>query len=100
VWIGKLHISVLKNNADKERAGWQGWGTFAITDNLMASYKTKGWIPAGVMSCSKSLEYSYNDYCAALVAKGLGKTTDYTTYLDRSYKWENLWNPGCSERSV
>ena len=85
--------TVLKNDADKERAGWQGWGTFAITDNLMASYKTKGWIPSGVMSCSKSLEYSYNDYCTALVAKGLGKTADYTTYLDRSHKWENLWNP-------
>ena len=84
---------VLKNNADKERAGWQGWGNNSITNTLMGSYKKQGWIPAGVMSCSKSLEYSYNDYCAALVAKGLGKTTDYTTYLDRSQKWVNLWNP-------
>jgi predicted alpha-1,2-mannosidase len=85
--------SVLKNDADKERAGWQGWGAFTITNSLMASYKTKGWIPGGVMSCSKSLEYSYNDYCTALVAKGLGRTTDYTTYLERSRKWVNLWNP-------
>ncbi|HEY3371141.1 MAG TPA: GH92 family glycosyl hydrolase [Prolixibacteraceae bacterium] len=85
--------TVLKNDADKERAGWQGWGTFGINNTLMASYKTKGWIPAGIMSCSKSLEYSYNDYCTALVAKGLGKTADYTTYLDRSQKWVNLWNP-------
>ena len=84
--------SVLKNNADKERAGWQGWGAFSISNTLMASYKKQGWIPAGTMSCSKSLEYSYNDYCAAEVAKGLGKTEDYQTYLDRSKKWVNLWN--------
>ncbi|MGE5426508.1 MAG: GH92 family glycosyl hydrolase [Methylococcaceae bacterium] len=85
--------AVLKNDADKERAGWQGWGTFSINNALMASYKTKGWIPAGTMSCSKSLEYSYNDYTTALVAKGLGKTADYTNYLERSKKWVNLWNP-------
>lgn len=85
--------TLLKNDADKERAGWQGWGNFGINNSLMASYKTKGWIPAGVMSCSKSLEYSYNDYTTALVAKGMGKTTDYTNYLERSKKWVNLWNP-------
>ena len=85
--------AVLKNDADKERAGWQGWGNFNITNTLMASYKNQGWIPAGVMSCSKSLEYSYNDYCTALVAKGLVKTADYTTYLNRSQQWVNLWNP-------
>lgn len=85
--------SVLKNNADKERNGWQGWGNFGVNNALMASYKKQGWIPAGVMSCSKSLEYSYNDYCIALVAKGLGKNTDYETYLNRSTQWVNLWNP-------
>jgi len=84
--------TVLKNDADKERAGWQGWGNNSISDLVMGSYKKQGWIPAGVMSCSKSLEYSYNDYCTALMAKGLGKTVDYTTYLERSKKWVNLWN--------
>lgn len=83
--------TVLKNDADRERAGWQGWGNFGISNQVMASYKKQGWIPAGVMSCSKSLEYAYNDYCTALVAKGLGKTDDYNTYLNRSYQWTNLW---------
>jgi len=85
--------TVLKNDADKERAGWQGWGNNSISDLVMGSYKKQGWIPAGTMSCSKSLEYSYNDYTTALVAKGLGKTADYTTYLERSKKWVELWNP-------
>ncbi len=83
---------VLKNDADKERAGWQGWGSFSITDPVQGSYKTKGWIPAGTMSCSKSLEYSYNDFCASEVASGLGYTDDAVRYLDRSGLWINLWN--------
>ncbi len=56
-------------------------------------YKVLGWIPAGKMSSSVSLEYSYNDFCAAQMAKGLGKIEDYKKYLERSSKWINLWNP-------
>jgi predicted alpha-1,2-mannosidase len=84
---------VLKNNADKQREGWQGWGSFAVNNTAMASYKTKGWIPAGVMSCSKTLEYAYNDYLTSQVAAGLGKTEDAIKYLDRSTKWQYLWDP-------
>jgi predicted alpha-1,2-mannosidase len=85
--------SVLKNDADLERAGWQGWGNCNISDPEMDSYKTNGWIPAGIMSCSKSLEYSYNDFCAGQVAKGLGKEDDYNKFDFRSQQWVNLWNP-------
>ena len=44
------------------------------------------------MSCSNSLGFAYNDYCAAMVAKHLGKTEDYNKYLLRSQKWEMLWD--------
>lgn len=33
---------------------------------------------------SRSIEYSYNDFCIALAAKKLGKTNDYDYYLQRS----------------
>ncbi|HVJ09051.1 MAG TPA: GH92 family glycosyl hydrolase [Acidisarcina sp.] len=41
---------------------------------------------------SKQMEYAANDYEIALLAKGLGKTTDYAKYLKRSGNWENLWD--------
>lgn len=79
---------LIKHQADNERNG--------ISYNKPDSskmYKELGWIPAGKMSSSVSLEYAYNDYCAALMAKGMGKEEDYEKYLDRSSKWTNLWNP-------
>lgn len=81
---------VLKFNADNERLGSFAWRK---QDSTLNKYKQTGWIPAGKMSTSMSLEYSYNDYCIALVAKGLGKTSDYKKYNERSKQWVHLWDP-------
>ena len=55
-------------------------------------YKELGWIPAGKMSNSVTLEYAYNDFCAAQMAKDLGTDAEYKKYLERSKKWIALWN--------
>ena len=44
-------------------------------------------------SGSGTLAFSYNDFCAATLAKGLGKTEDYEKYSARSGNWKNIWNP-------
>lgn len=80
---------VLKFNADNERLGSFAWRK---EDSALNCYKQTGWIPAGKMSTSISLEYSYNDFCTSQVAKGLGKTEDYKKYLERSKQWVNLWD--------
>ena len=85
--------AVVKHNAEYDRIGWQGFGHSEVVDSAMASYKSRGWIPAGVMSCSKSLEYSYNDFCAAEIAHALNHRVDFIEYLTRSKQWMNLWNP-------
>jgi predicted alpha-1,2-mannosidase len=41
---------------------------------------------------SKQMEYAANDFEIALLAKGLGKNTEYEKYLKRSANWENLWD--------
>ncbi|MFP5040868.1 GH92 family glycosyl hydrolase [Parasediminibacterium sp. JCM 36343] len=43
-------------------------------------YKT-GFAPTGT---SRSIEYSYNDFCIGLAAKKLGKTKAYNQFLNRS----------------
>ena len=80
---------VLKYDADHQRLGSFAWRK---DDSLNNTYKEKGWIPAGIMNCSMTQEYAYNDYCMATVAKGLGKMDDFTRYNSRSHQWVALWN--------
>jgi len=42
---------------------------------------------------SKTLEYSFDDWCIAQVAKQLGKEDDYKKYMDRSRYYKNLFDP-------
>lgn len=81
---------IVKYNADNRRIGYHNAQT--VGDGY-TRYKQQGWIPADVMSTSQTLEFAYNDYCAALMAKGLGHEEDYQTYLRRSHQWTYLWNP-------
>ncbi|MCF8225445.1 MAG: GH92 family glycosyl hydrolase [Bacteroidales bacterium] len=82
--------ALLKYNADNERNGWQG---FNPPEKLVnTKYKEQGWIPSGIMACSYTLEYAYNDFCIARAARILNKEEDHKNYLARSKKWINLWN--------
>ncbi|MDR1525366.1 MAG: GH92 family glycosyl hydrolase [Tannerella sp.] len=58
----------------------------------------RGWVVYNsipVMShatASKTLEFAYNDYCASVVAGGLGKKDEQSGFLKRSSGWRNLWD--------
>ncbi len=40
----------------------------------------------------QTMEYAYQDWCLAQMAKALGKDEDYTTFMNRSQNYRNLWN--------
>ena len=82
---------VVKHDADHERRAGSGDSTAVKADT--GAYLRMGWLPAGIMSCSKTLEYAYNDYCVAGMAKSLGRPADYRRYRSRSEQWRQLWNP-------
>lgn len=44
-------------------------------------------------SVSKTVEYAYDDWCIAQMAKILGKKEDYRYFMKRSQNWKNLYNP-------
>ncbi len=46
---------------------------------------------------SVSMEYAADDFEIALLAKGLGDTAAYRTYLARSGNWQNLWDADLSD---
>ena len=55
-------------------------------------YLSLGYIPYGIdRAGNRTVEYAFNDYCIAQVAKGLGKTDIYNRYIKRSENWKNLW---------
>ncbi|HEV2835508.1 MAG TPA: GH92 family glycosyl hydrolase [Pyrinomonadaceae bacterium] len=44
-------------------------------------------------SVSKVLEYAYDDWCIARVARMLGRTDDYRRYLTRAQSYKNVFDP-------
>jgi len=58
-------------------------------------YASLGWVPSDreSESLSKTLEYAYDDYGAAQMARALGKTDDATMFLKRAGSYRNLFDP-------
>ncbi len=68
----------------------------AIQDKLgLDSYKSLGYIPVEKESesVSKTLEYAYDDWTIAQMAKALGKDDDYKTYTERAQSYKNVFDP-------
>ncbi|NOY47450.1 MAG: glycoside hydrolase family 92 protein, partial [Chlorobi bacterium] len=68
----------------------------ASQDKLgLESYKKLGYIPVETESesVSKTLEYAYDDWTIAQMAKALGKTEDYKTYSERAQYYKNIYDP-------
>jgi len=66
----------------------------------MSYYEKQGWVPEGIEAkgghrdgASMTLEYAYEDWCLAQLAKALGKSEDYDLFSKRSLNYKNLWNP-------
>lgn len=69
----------------------------------LESWKTLGYIPTddfdphGVglftRSISRTIEYSYNDFCIAEMAQAMNKTADAEKYMGRSGNWINMFDP-------
>jgi predicted alpha-1,2-mannosidase len=90
-----LAYEAIVNDAENEPLEWSVEGRGGL-----ASWKSLNYIPyldfdavgfgTNSRSISRTLEYSYNDFNLATLAKGMGKDT-YTKYLARSTNWQNLF---------
>ena len=67
----------------------------------IGSYKTKGYVPYNVedkynaenWSLSRTLEYAFDDFCIAEMAKKMGKTELANEFYKRSQNYRNVFNP-------
>jgi predicted alpha-1,2-mannosidase len=57
-------------------------------------YKKHGYIPFNLLdeSVTITLEYAFDDWCVAQMAKDLGKEDDYKYFLNRSKAYQNLFD--------
>lgn len=58
-------------------------------------YMNLGYVPTGKdgWSMSKTLEYAFDDYCIAQLAKSLGKEDIYDEFMSRAANYTNTFNP-------
>lgn len=58
------------------------------------SYRNNGLVLSDVEneSVAKTLEYAYDDWCIAQMAKMMNKPDDYATYIKRAQYWKNVYN--------
>ncbi|CAI6338616.1 unnamed protein product [Periconia digitata] len=91
----ELAYEAIVNDAENEPLEWSIEGRGGL-----ASWKRLNYIPyldfdpngfgTNSRSISRTLEYAYNDFNLATLAKGLGKDT-YAKYLARATNWQNLF---------
>jgi predicted alpha-1,2-mannosidase len=68
----------------------------AFQDKLgLKSYKELGYIPVEEESesVSKTLEYAYDDWTIAQMAKSLGKEEDFKLFSERAQNYKNVMDP-------
>ena len=75
-------LEAMKHSADMDHLG-------------LDAYKANGFIAINdeAESVSKTLEYAYDDWCIAQLAKDLGKKDDYKRFIERAQYYKNLYNP-------
>jgi len=79
---------------DIEKAYEATKSTMMQDERGLKFYKEYGYIPYNLLdeSVTITLEYAYNDWCVAQIAKELGKEEDYKYFLKRSKAYHPLFD--------
>jgi predicted alpha-1,2-mannosidase len=92
--IADAYLKGIKNY-DVEKA-FTAMKHSATRDKLgLDSYKKMQFIPVEneSESVSKTLEYAYDDWTIAQMAKSIGKEVEYKTFLERAQYYKNVFDP-------
>ena len=79
---------------DAEKAYEAMKNTMMQDDRGLIYYKKYGFIPYSLLdeSVTITLEYAYDDWCVAQMARALGKEADYQYFLNRSKAYQQLFD--------
>jgi hypothetical protein len=100
--IGYHAVAVISDTYLKGIGGFDTEKAFTAAKNSaeqdhfgLSHYKKMGYIPAEMEgeSISRTLEYAYDDWCIAMMAKALGKEEEYRNYIKRAQYYKNIYDP-------
>lgn len=79
---------------DAEKAFEAMKNTMMQDERGLNHYKKYGYIPYSLLdeSVTITLEYAYNDWCVAQMARALGKQDDYQFFLNRSKAYQHIFD--------
>lgn len=77
-----LALNAMQHSAQQDKLG-------------LEAYKSKGYIAVAdeSESVSKTLEYAYDDWCIAQMARLMDKDNVYQNYISRAQYFKNIFNP-------
>ncbi|MFT7160823.1 MAG: putative alpha-1,2-mannosidase [Bacteroidia bacterium] len=98
--VEKAYEGMKKNHLLGGTMGRSGYEHNTEKGGGLEYYIDRGYIPyplekkwAGHQEgAGQTLEYSYQDWCLAQMAKALGKDDDYEVFMRRSNNWKNLFD--------
>ena len=62
-----------------------------VGNRFLTSYIELGYVPDEVGPVSNTMEYAYDDWCVAQMAKALDKKSDYKTFMKRAFNYKNIF---------
>ncbi len=79
---GALALEAMKHSATRDHLG-------------LKYYREYGFIPSELegQSVSRTLEYAFDDWCIAQMARSMGRAADFDEYIRRSQHYKNLFDP-------
>lgn len=79
---GRLALKAMMKSANEDRLG-------------LKFYKSMGYIPSDEEpeAVSKTLEYAFDDWCIAQMAKSLGQKETYDLFIRRAQHYKNVFDP-------
>lgn len=77
-----LKDATVPPGGDEEKEGRGG-----LPDYNRLGYVSTDYVRAG----NRTLEYAYDDYCLAIVAKGIKRKGEYWRFMQQADNWQNLW---------
>ncbi|MEZ5038474.1 MAG: GH92 family glycosyl hydrolase [Saprospiraceae bacterium] len=99
--IEKAYEGMRKNHSQNGLMAKSGYEHQTWTGGGMNFYEERGYIPHPLPTpkrgghedgSGQTLEYAYQDWTLAQLAKALGKTADYEVLMKRAHNYKNIWN--------
>ena len=99
--VEKVYEGLRKNHFEGGMMSKAGYEHNTAKGGGIEFYRERGYIPYPMSEkrygfhqdgSTQTLEYAYQDYALAQMAKNLGKDDDYKLFMERAHNYQNIWN--------